>query len=227
MASYIIGVDLGLLHDRSALSIVEETPERVYRCAHLQVWQPGIPPRQILDDTLALIDRMLQQKQRKVRAGRSQLAPLHTVWVVLDITMAGVPIGHMFERALTAIDVALLTVTVTSGTQTVAESAWDVRLPKRDIASLLGVLLGSGRLEIARDLPYAAALRTEMHNFKPTKLTVDDAALDWRTREHDDLVLATALACWAAEYGYRRPDYSNWPQAIVVTRDEMARRFGI
>lgn len=64
------------------------------------------------------------------------------------------------------------------------------RFPKRDIASLLQVLLTNKRLEVAPGMPQTDALRTEMHNFKPTKLTVDYAALDWRTREHDDLVLS-------------------------------------
>jgi hypothetical protein len=67
--------------------------------------------------------------------------------------------------------------------------------------SVLQVLLQSRRLRIASALPEAKVLQQEMETIK-AKLTLPSPdATDWREREHDDLVLAVAIAAWAAEEG--------------------------
>jgi hypothetical protein len=77
------------------------------------------------------------------------------------------------------------------------EGCWHV--PKRDLVSVLQVLLQTKRLQVAEDLPEASMLVKELLSFK-VKITTQahDTYGAWREGVHDDLVLATALACWYA-----------------------------
>src|SRR5262249_1510741 len=56
------------------------------------------------------------------------------------------------------------------------------------------------RLQIARSLPDAAALVRELRQFQ-VKITAaaPETCGGWRDGQHDDLVLAVALACWWSE----------------------------
>jgi hypothetical protein len=64
----------------------------------------------------------------------------------------------------------------------------------------LEVPFHTGELKIAEDLKLAPTLRKELLDFrrKINLATAHDSYEHWRESDHDDLVLATALACWAA-----------------------------
>jgi hypothetical protein len=64
------------------------------------------------------------------------------------------------------------------------------------------VLLQNGRLKIAEGLELAPTLRKELLNFrvKVNPATAHDSYEHWREGDHDDLVLATAMACWYRQY---------------------------
>jgi hypothetical protein len=66
--------------------------------------------------------------------------------------------------------------------------------------SAVQIALQSGRLKIAEELALAETLRKELLNFriKVNISTAHDSYEAWREGDHDDLVLATALACWKA-----------------------------
>ena len=80
---------------------------------------------------------------------------------------------------------------------------------KRYLVSTMQVLLQAERLKVAEGLPDAAVLVQELLNFrvKIDPLTAHDSYGVWREGQHDDLVLATAVACW---YGERQPGYGGW-----------------
>jgi len=82
----------------------------------------------------------------------------------------------------------------------VSEEAGRRRVPKRDLAGVLQVLLQTRRLKIAEALPEAKILASEREAFQ-VKITAaaNDQYGAWREGQHDDLVLAVALACWWAE----------------------------
>jgi hypothetical protein len=75
-------------------------------------------------------------------------------------------------------------------------------VPKRDLVAAVQVLLQNGRLKIAPELELAPVLKKELLNFrvKIDPKTAHDSYEHWREGDHDDLVLATALACWYSEY---------------------------
>jgi hypothetical protein len=78
------------------------------------------------------------------------------------------------------------------------------RVPKRDLVSAVQVLLQNGRLKIAASLPESATLKRELLTFrvKVNPATAHDSYEHWREGDHDDLVLATAMACWFREASY-------------------------
>ena len=58
----------------------------------------------------------------------------------------------------------------------------------------------NGTLKVAGDLELWPTLRQELLTFrrKVSLATGHDSYEHWRESDHDDLVLATALACWQA-----------------------------
>jgi hypothetical protein len=85
------------------------------------------------------------------------------------------------------------------------------RVPKRDLVAAVQVLMQNSRLKIARKLKEAGTLRQELQNFrvKIDPKTAHDSYSHWREREHDDLVLATALACWFRQWWMHNIDKDN------------------
>jgi hypothetical protein len=75
-------------------------------------------------------------------------------------------------------------------------------VPKRDLIASVQLSLEKGELKIARDLRGAGALVEELVDVRRTpRENGRDRVGAERAGEHDDLVIALALACWKA----RRP----------------------
>jgi hypothetical protein len=77
-------------------------------------------------------------------------------------------------------------------------SQWHV--PKRELVGTMQTLMQSERLKVASALPEAPTLLRELQTFR---VRITDAANEtfgtWREGDHDDTVLAVAMACWAGE----------------------------
>ena len=103
-----------------------------------------------------------------------------------------------------AIGAQIHAITITGGDQ-VARDRQDSRVPKRDLVGVVQALLQTGRLKIAPDLALTATLTAELMNFRATISAAGrdsyGAGQDWRDGNHDDLVLAVALAAWDAQHG--------------------------
>lgn len=115
--------------------------------------------------------------------------------LAVDATGVGAAVVDMLRRAGLTFDA----VTITGG-DSEAQSGWhEWRVPKRDLVGGLQVLLQSG-LKIARSLKHSETLKAELLNFrvKINVVTAHDSYEAWREGDHDDLVLAAALAAWRA-----------------------------
>ncbi len=97
-------------------------------------------------------------------------------------------------------------VTITAGSNATPDGA-GFRVAKKQLVSILQVVLQAepGRLRVDPSLKYAKTLVDEMTNFK-VKITesANESFESWRERDHDDLVLALAIAIWTAERGVQQ-----------------------
>ena len=194
-----VGMDLGQAKDHSAVAIVE--------CAEvLGAWDAVMyAQRKHVEFRLRHLERMTlgtpypAQAERVAKITRSgELAGRCTL--VLDATGVGRPVVDLVKRERPGC--LLMPVNITSGaSETRTDGYYGV--PKRDLVTGLQVLLQSGGLQIAAGIPYGAALVEEMAEMRAKVTPAGNMQFGaWREGTHDDLVLAVALACWAARRRY-------------------------
>jgi hypothetical protein len=226
--SYYLGLDLGQAMDYTALCILQEpvwipSDEDRWRLnAPVVGW---VPPDALAPMPLhraRTIEAHTGRPEKPVIAARHlERFPLHTPYpaivervvailhteplaqrataLVVDQTGVGAPVIDLL-RAADLGTAALIPVTITAGT-TVTREHHEYGVPKRDLVSAVAVLLESRRLQIAETLPEARTLVKELSGFqrKITRLG-NDTYEAWREGQHDDLVLAVALAGWFREW---------------------------
>ena len=189
--TYSVGLDIGQQRDPTALAIVEIThaPDPIrparqcnhYGVRHLERLPLGTCYPNVVERVSDLIKR----------------PPLPGSPLAVDQTGVGRPVVYFLRQA--NLPCRLVPVTITFGGLAHQEGR-DWRVPKKDLVGVLLVLLQSDRLRMNRKkIPLAEALAKELANFR-VKVTAN-ANETWSARdgEHDDMVLALALACWAAE----------------------------
>jgi hypothetical protein len=210
--AYFTGLDLGRSGEFTALAVVEraqpddgrhDPASLAYAVRHLERFAPGTPYH-------AVFARLAQLFAR---------APLAGTWVAADQTAVGRPILDALRRSGVRYSVRAVTVTAGHASHRDERGGWLV--PKKELAGTLQVLLQSGRLKVADALPEAATLLREMESFR-AEVTPDpgDDLASWREREHDDLVLAVALAAWSGE---RHGPVSTGPPMVVTPASEWWR----
>lgn len=181
---YAVGLDLGQARDYSALCVAERTvptkgrPE--YAVRHLYRWPLGTSYTKIVADVSDLVTS----------------APLANPLLAVDQTGVGRAVVEMFQGA----KARQHPVVITGGQASSRGPDLSWHVAKLQLVSILQSLLSSGRLAVAAELPLAATLKDEMLNFKvKVSLAGNESFEAWRERDHDDLVLAVALACWVGE----------------------------
>ncbi len=115
----------------------------------------------------------------------------------LGIDATGVGAG-VFEIVRNARPKAKLKrITITGGLKPDLKGG-DWRIPKLELVSTVVALLESGRLAIPDTIPEAVTLGRELQAFKARVTTAGHETMeaDWRTRQHDDMVLALAIAAY-------------------------------
>jgi hypothetical protein len=211
---YTIGLDLGQTTDYSALAVVESASAvddgvelAEYTVRHLQRFPLGTAYTAIVPAVARL----------------AASGPLHGAPLVVDQTGVGRPVVDMLRRAPLAGQ--LVPVTITAGHSSALTEDRSFHVPKKEVVTCLQLLLQGRRLKVAQALPHADVLATELQNFR---VRITAAAHEvfgaWRGGDHDDLVLAVALACWWAE---RHPP--SYPKDLTVgqgvSADELERAF--
>lgn len=188
MAGYTLGLDLGQAQDYTALAGLRTVAQATgtlaeHECGLLRRWPLGTPYPTIVADV------------RKLLAS----PPLDKALLVLDYTGVGRAVADLFAP----LGGRRVPVTITAGSKaTRDEDARTWRVPKKDLVSVVQVLLQGQRLHVAQALPEAATLVRELLAFR-VKITAhaNETFEAWRESAHDDLVLALALAAWYAERG--------------------------
>ncbi len=190
---FYIGLDLGKEQDPSAVAVVEKLELiRGYQTPAFG----GLLVRHVGRLPLGTPYPKVVEKVREL-VGHAELRGRCSL--VVDATGVGMPVVDMLERARLGCD--LSAVKMTAGEKEVRSGSgpgvehWNV--PKRDLVAGVQVLLERDELRIAKKMPGAAELVRELMEVKGkrrengrVRLGADGCG------EHDDLVIALALAVW-------------------------------
>jgi hypothetical protein len=178
---FIVGVDLGQTSDYTAITILEKREDNAYDVRYLE---------RVRNTPYTTIVMRLNHLMKRV--------PVRP-YMAVDATGVGRPVIDMIRDANLPATVYAITLT---GGDSVIRDGMERRVPKRDLASTIAVLLQTGRLRVSRGLKESETLLRELLNFRVRiSLAGHDSYGAWREQEHDDLVLAVGLAAWLAEKG--------------------------
>ena len=197
---HFIGVDLGQVSDFTALAVLEQpVPARrwqdpawpappVYALRHIERVPLGTPYPDVVRRVLAVLE-----------------APgLSDVTLIVDQTGVGRAVVDLLRDALARRTrgqaLYFWPATITAGQTATTTNDGALHVPKKDLIAALQLLLQKRRLQIARALPFAETLVKELENFRVKITPAGNEVFEaWREGQHDDLVLAVALAAWLAE----------------------------
>src|SRR5215204_672909 len=204
MATYYAGLDLGQSADYSALAVLQKVhtyyPQTgkywdELHLRHLERYPLKTPYTDIADQVKSLLTG--PPFTTPVISGGRLAKP--TTELIVDKTGVGVAVTDLLkERRLDYI-----AVTITGlGQKVNCHGTKEYSVPKQDLVAALEVPFHKGTLKVAKGLQGWPKLREELLDFrrKQNKTTAHISYEHWRESDHDDLVLAAALACWKATY---------------------------
>jgi hypothetical protein len=111
--------------------------------------------------------------------------------------------------------VRLLPVTVHGGFNTTRDQGF-YHVPKRDLVSAGLLAYQNGRLRVGK-LRYRDVLEEELRNYRlKVNISTSHTAFEpLREGQHDDLLFAVCLGCWAWERAVRKVEYTSKPNHIM------------
>ena len=173
-----IGLDLGQRQDFSALAVVQrQTPRLIVR--HLERLRLGTPYTAVVDRI-----RDLLRSPRLIGSRR----------LVVDATGVGMPVVDMLRSARIGCDIMPVVLTG-ADKESCHGGLWHV--PKLDLMAGLQSALERRELRVARRLRESPAFVREMLDVRLSQGRHQRVGADG-PGQHDDLVIAVALAGWAA-----------------------------
>jgi hypothetical protein len=202
---YFTGLDLGQARDFTALAVLERRT----------LPDPQVSSRVVAHYAVRHLERFpLGTAYTAVCARLAQLfaqPPLAGSLLAVDQTGAGRPVIDRLRGA--RIQARVLPVTITAGHQATAADGGGWLVPKKELVSTLQVLLAARRLQVSPTLAEAPTLVRELLQFQ-VKVTraAHETFGTWQEGQHDDLVLAVALAAWYAERCPARASFA--PQVL-------------
>jgi phage FluMu gp28-like protein len=179
---FYLGIDLGKSRDHTAFAIVERPVFHSLALRYAERVPLGTPYPKVVERVRSMVWH---------ESLRGNCA------VVVDATGVGAPVVDMLRSGGLGCEVSA--VNITGGEkETQSGHVWNV--PKRDLMAGVQVLLEKRELKIARGLKETGPLIRELTNVRMTasgggkvRMGADGCG------EHDDLVIALALACWKAK----------------------------
>ena len=186
--SFYVGLDLGQAADFTALAVLEAVSAEEVECElhlrHLERYPLRTPYTAVAEDVVALVEQL-----RDITVSRAEP----------DLLVDNTGVGRAVTDVLRDKDLRFKAITLTGGSQVTRGDAGEYRVPKADVVDALVVAFQAGTLKVAGGLQLWPTLRTELLNFrrKISPATAHASYEHWREGDHDDLVLAAALAAWA------------------------------
>jgi len=199
MQWWFAGLDLGQSQDFTALAVVERAELTGEYDPAMCAWRKKVALRLRYLERVPLgtpypeiVERVKRITGAPELAGRCHL--------VVDATGVGRPVVDLLRRA--RLEAILLPAVITAGAAESLSNGY-YGVPKRELITGLQVVLQSGGLQIAAGLEHGPDLVAEMATMRvKVGCGGHEQYGAWREGTHDDLVLAVALACWAARKVY-------------------------
>ena len=198
-SEFYIGLDLGQRQDFTAIAVIERRDVRHYQFDWMRYTE--VEDARAVRHELRHLERMKlgtpwRVVVERVRELAGRLAAAGGCSVVVDATGVGGPVVERLREA--ELGCELTAVTITGGEDATRRgSMWHV--PKADLMVGLQVMLQEGELRIAGALAMGRALREELMQVRAkTGATGRVRYGAFGSGQHDDLVLAVALGCWAS-----------------------------
>jgi hypothetical protein len=184
--NYVLGLDLGQSQDPTALAVVrrlgafgfEDT--ELYQVGHLERLPLGTSYPAVVGHVKWVLEHLPKGTE-----------------LVVDYTGVGRPIFDLFVD-IPGIDPIGVLIT---GGNTESNFGRIFSVPKINLISWLQALLHQERLKIQRELPEASALVRELREFRVDFTAAGHMTFNARSGQHDDLLLALAIAAWRARVG--------------------------
>jgi hypothetical protein len=197
-------LDLGQSADFTALAVVQSVKEAnedgnlrtLLYLRHLERYPLRTPYTDVADGLAALM-RSETLNRDEYDPSRQRVAK-PKIELLVDKTGVGVAVTDLLkERGLKFTSVTI------HGGEKVTRSKDGYNVPKLDLVAALEVPFNKETLKVAEGLQLWGVLREELQTFrrKVNPTTAHTSFEHWRESEHDDLVLAAAIACWGATGG--------------------------
>jgi hypothetical protein len=210
--NFVSGLDLGQVQDPTALVVLQRDlkPHPVRRASFVWFYQLRHIARFRLGTPYTSNDPERPGIGEQVRDILST-PPLPGTLLAVDQTGVGRAVVDTLHTL--SLPVTLVPITITSGHKSTWQEDGSIHAAKKDLVAALQVLFASDRLRIARSLAEAPTLEKELKNFRAKITTAGSETFEaWRDSDHDDLVLATAIAVFLSE--------QSWTQATEETTFE-------
>ena len=197
LVTYFAGLDLGQRRNPAAVVVVERAEvflglDRVtyerrrglrYRIFFLERMRLGTPYPDV-------VERVRELVRRPEMAGRCTLS--------MDATGVGMPVLDMLRKASLGCSIAPVIIT---GGERESHSGGLWYVPKRDLITGLQVMLEKRELGLPVNLAATRLLTKELQDFQERAGRRGGARFGaWHEGQHDDLVIAAALATWRARW---------------------------
>lgn len=183
---FVLGLDLAQKKDYTALAALELTT-RAGENHYLLHALERLEQRMAYPDQVAHVGHRITDSPQ-----------LRGSLLAVDQTGVGQAVVDLFRAA--ALPVALYAIQITSGHAATRADDGSLHVPKKELVATLSVLLESGRLRMVPGLRWEPTLKVELLKFTAKITTAGNETFGaWRESDHDDLVLAVALAGWLGE----------------------------
>jgi hypothetical protein len=180
---FYVGLDLGQARDPSAIALIERCGDPpLYSILQVKRFPLGTRYPEIVSRVAFGLQNHRIQPNR----------------LAIDFTGVGRAVADVFREN----GVPFLPITLHGG-KAVSSSGGSYNVPKRDLVTRVSVLLEQERLKISPQMKEAQTLREELSAFS---VRISQSGHDqygaFGENEHDDLVIAVALAVWTGEAGF-------------------------
>lgn len=196
---HFVGLDLAPAGELTGLAVIQRplvhpshSPDQKrpkHALIHLHRFPLGTPYPDIIDELGKLL--------RTPSLSRSVCA--------VDRTGVGRAVVRLFRDAFAdGYTCQFVPVVIGLGLEVEMVAGVGISIPRQELVGTLQVLMQTRRLIFPTTLPHVETLVKELANFKAKPVTATAAAkadplAAWREGQHDDLVLAVALAAWLSE----------------------------